>query len=78
MANITFSFGSGLNDSIFGKSQAPIKALIERRAEAFEQQSMLKYIFNMGSSKHFGEKFSTMTARGRGRRLSRGRHPGGL
>lgn len=62
MANITFSFGSGLNDTIFGKSQAPIKALIERRAEAFEQQSMLKYIFNMGSSKHFGEKFSTMTA----------------
>ena len=27
MANITFSEGSGLNDSIFGKSQAPIRML---------------------------------------------------
>lgn len=62
MPNITFSFGSGLNDSIFGKSQAPIKTLIERRAEAFEQQSMIKHIFNTSPSKHFGEKFSTMTA----------------
>lgn len=62
MPNITFSFGSGLNDSIFGKSQAPIKALIEHKAEAYEQQSMLKQIFNHAPSKHFAEKYTTMTA----------------
>ena len=62
MGNITFSFGSGLNDSIFGKSQAPIKKLIETKAEAWEQRSMLKYIYSHGKSRHFAEKFSTMTA----------------
>lgn len=62
MGNITFSFGSGLNDSIFGKSQAPIKALIESKAEAYEKQSMLKELFNHNPSKHFAEKYSTMTA----------------
>ena len=29
MAGITFSEGSGLADSIFGKSQAPIRMFIE-------------------------------------------------
>lgn len=62
MANIVFSFNSGLNDSIFGKSQAPIKALIEHKAEAFEQSSMLKQIFNHTPSKNWAEKYTTMTA----------------
>ena len=62
MANITFTEGSGLQDSIFGKSQEPIKLFLEKRGEAFEQQSMLPELFNMGSSNHWGEKFSTMTA----------------
>lgn len=61
MGNIVFSFGAGLNDTIFGKCQAPVKALIEHRAEAFEQQSMLKSIFNFGSSKHFAETIASMT-----------------
>ena len=64
MANITFSFGSGLNDSVFGKSQAPIKALVEHRAEAYEQKSMLKEIFNHNPSKNFAEKYTSMTAMG--------------
>ena len=42
MANITFSEGSGVNDSVFGKSQEPIKMFIEKRAEAFEAQSIMK------------------------------------
>ena len=42
MAGITFTEGSGLQDSIFGKSQAPIRMFLEKRGEAFEQQSMLK------------------------------------
>lgn len=62
MANITFTEGSGLQDSIFGKSQAPIRMFLEKRGEAFEQESLVKRIFSMGTSKHFGEKFTTLTA----------------
>ena len=43
--NIIFSEGSGLNDSIFGKCQAPIRMFLEKKAEAFEEQSMLKEFF---------------------------------
>lgn len=62
MAQITFSEGSGLNDSIYGKSQAPIRMLIENRAEAFEEKSILKEIFMMDESKHWAEKYTSMTA----------------
>lgn len=62
MANITFTEGSGLQDSIFGKSQAPIRMFLEKRGEAFEQMSVLKKLFNMGTSKNWGEKFTSMTA----------------
>lgn len=62
MANITFTEGSGLQDSIFGKSQAPIRMFIEKRGEAFEQTSVIPALFSMEQSKHFGEKFSTLTA----------------
>ena len=33
MAGITFTEGSGLQDSIFGKSQAPIRMFLEKRGE---------------------------------------------
>lgn len=62
MGNITFSEGSGLNDSVFGKSQAPIKRFLEKRGEAFEQQSMLSHLFHMDTSQHYGEKYTGMTA----------------
>lgn len=62
MANITFTEGSGVNDSIFGKSQAPIRLFIEKRGESFEQASMLKELFHMGNSTHWGEKLGGMTA----------------
>lgn len=62
MAGITFTEGSGLQDSIFGKSQAPIRMFLEKRGEAFEQQSILKDVFNMETSNKFGEKMGTMTA----------------
>ena len=62
MANMTFTEGSGLNDSIFGKSQEPIRFFLEKRGEAFEQASMLPELFNMGTSTHWGEKFTTLTA----------------
>lgn len=62
MANMTFTEGSGLQDSIFGKSQAPIRMFLEKKGEAFEQTSMLQYLFGMGTSKNWGEKFTSMTA----------------
>lgn len=61
MANITFSFVGGVNDSIFGVSQAPIRAVIEHKAEALEQQSMLDKIFVKGTSKHAMEKYTSLT-----------------
>ena len=45
MAGISFTEGSGVNDSVFGKCQAPIRMFIEKRGEAFEQMSMLKHLF---------------------------------
>ena len=62
MPNITFTASSGLNDSIYGKSQAPIRMFLEKRAEAFEQASMLSKLFAQEKSTHFGEKFTSMTA----------------
>ncbi len=62
MANITFSEASGVNDSIFGKSQAPIRMFIEKRGEQFEQQSVVKELFAREKSRHFGEKFTSLTA----------------
>ena len=61
MSNITFTESSGLNDSIFGKSQAPIRLFIEKRGEAFEQQSVIKALFAMSSSKHYAEKLTSLT-----------------
>lgn len=62
MAGITFTEGSGLQDSIYGKVQEPIKMFIEKRGEAFEQQSMIKELFTREASRHWGEKFTGMTA----------------
>jgi len=61
MANIIFSEGSNLQNSIYGKCQEPIKAFLEKRAEAFEAESVLKDIFSMQSSTHYAEKFTSMT-----------------
>lgn len=58
----TFTIGSGVADSIFGKSQAPIKMFIESQGELFEQASPLKKLFAMDKSTNFGEKITGMTA----------------
>ena len=62
MANITFSEGSGVNDSIFGKSQAPIRAMIMKRGEQFEAESIAEKIFVKRKSKNWAEKYGSMTA----------------
>lgn len=62
MAGITFTEGSGLQNSIFGNSQYSIRMFLEKRGEAFEEKSMLPHLFSMDKSNHFGEKFTTLTA----------------
>lgn len=62
MAGMIFSEGSGLQDSVFLKSQAPIRMFIEKRGEAEEAKSCLPELFSMTQSRHWGEKFTSMTA----------------
>ena len=59
---ITFSEGSGLNDSVYGKCQAPIRMFLEQRGEQFEQTSVIKDLFLMGTSENYGDLMTTMTA----------------
>ena len=61
MAGIIFSKGSGLNDSIYGKSEAPIKAFLEQNVKSYEEMSTIKNIFKMVDSDNYGEKYSGMT-----------------
>ena len=60
MPNIAFGEFSGLNDSIFGKSIAPIKHIIQKRAEAFEKDSLLPILFSMDTSSNWAEKETEM------------------
>ena len=60
--NITFSESSGLNDSIYGKCQAPIRMFLEKRGEQFEQQSVLKDLFLRGPSGNYGDLMTSTTA----------------
>lgn len=62
MPNIVFSEASGLNESIYGKSQAPIRMFLEKRGEAWEQNSVLPEIFSMETSQNALEKYTSMTA----------------
>ena len=61
MAGMTFTEGSGLQNSVFGKSQEPIKLFLEKRGESWQQKSMLEEIFCMETSNNYGEKLTTMT-----------------
>lgn len=59
-----FSKASGVNDSVFGKSQEPIKMYLERLEESFEAMSMLDKVFFMDKTTQFGEKYSSETSLG--------------
>lgn len=61
MPGIIFSEGSNVNNSVFGKCQAPIRMFMEKRGEEFEKQSILPYLFNMSDSDNFAEMFTAMT-----------------
>jgi len=62
--SIIFSQGSGLNDSIYGKSQAPIKAIVENGVESFQEQSMVDKIFYMDTTTNYAEKYTSETSLG--------------
>lgn len=62
MAEIIFSEGTGVNDSVFGKTQAPIRMFLEKKGEAFEAQSVIPNLFLTLESEHYGEKMTSLTA----------------
>ena len=57
-----FSKASGVNDSMFGKSQEPIRLMMEKNLEAFEASSALSKIFTEDKTKNFAEKYTSMTS----------------
>lgn len=59
---VTFTESSGVADSVYGKSQAPIRAFIEARDKEVEAKSVLPKIFKMDKSNHWAEKRTGMTA----------------
>lgn len=61
MAGIVFSKSSGLNESIYGKSEAPIRAFLENTVKAYEEMSTINKIFKMIDSEQYGEKFGGIT-----------------
>lgn len=62
MAGIIFSESSGVNDSVFGKSQEPIKLFVEKKAETWEEQSAIDKIYSIDTSKNAMEKLTSMTS----------------
>ena len=62
MAGIIFSESSGLNNSIYGEVQYPIKMFLEKRAEEFESESAIPHLFHRTPSQNFGEMMTSLTA----------------
>ena len=64
MSNVIFSEGSGVADSQFGKSLAPIRSLIQQGVEAFRNQSIIEKVFYMDTSNNYAEKYTSETSLG--------------
>ncbi len=62
--SVIFSEASGLNDSLFGKSVAPVRTVIEKNVEAFEEISMIPKVFFMDVGTHYAEKYTNETSLG--------------
>lgn len=60
--SIVISISSRVVDSIYGNSQAPIRSHVMKRAEAFEQESLLPKLFRMERSRHWAEQYGGETA----------------
>ena len=59
---IVFSKSSNVNNSFFGKSQEPIKMLLDREVDAFKEMSAIPKLFKEVKSNNFAEKFVSRTA----------------
>lgn len=57
-----FSKSSGVNDSVFGKSQEPIKMMLEQQEEAFEKNSIVSHVFFEDETSNFAEKYTYETS----------------
>lgn len=66
MAGIIFSKSSGLQDSIYGKSEAPIKAFLEEAMKAYTDGSFIEKVFKMVESDNYAEKFGSLTSMAQG------------
>lgn len=62
MANIIFSESSNLANSLYGNWQAPLQAVITKRAEAFEEESIADKIFGKVNSTHWAESYTSLTS----------------
>ena len=62
MAGIIFSKSSNVNNSVFGKSEAPIRAFLEQGVTAAEKESLLGSVFKKVKSNKFAEKFTSLTS----------------
>ena len=56
MAQIIFGKMSGLNDSSYGKSEAPIKACLEENVKAYTEKSFVERVFKLVDSDNYAEK----------------------
>ena len=61
---ITFSEGSGLNNSIYGNAQAPIRAVVEQGVENFQEMSAIDKIFYKDTSNNYAENYTSETSLG--------------
>lgn len=66
MAQIIFGKMTGLNDSIYGKSEAPIKAFLEENVKAYTEKSFVETLFKMVDSDNYAEKFTSLTSMAQG------------
>jgi hypothetical protein len=57
-----FSKASNVNDSVFGKSQEPIKLMVEQQEEAQEKFSVIPHLFMKDETTNFAEKYTYETS----------------
>jgi len=55
---------SGVMDSAFGKSQEPIRMILEEQEEAWQKMSIIDHIFFKDETKDFANKYTTETSMG--------------
>jgi hypothetical protein len=67
-----FSKASGLNDSIFGKSQDPIRMFLQEEELAYQKSSKIGEIFSEMDSDKYAEKFSGLTSKGKFKNVGEG------